>query len=307
MVEIENLRYAYKTREALRGIGLNVPRGEIFGVLGPNGSGKSTLFRILSTLISFPAGRGRVQIDGHDLGLEQDKIRKKIGVVFQSPSLDPKLTVFENLKAQGHLYGLWGKKLRQRIQNLLKRFSLEDRSGEQVQKLSGGLKRRVEIAKGLLHQPALLILDEPSTGLDPGARLDLWKHFKQLQSKDGVTILVTTHLMEEAETCHQLVILNQGLVVALGTPESLKQTVGGDVLFIKTREPEEMTKAIEQKFNLKPVPVNGSLQVEHKKASQLMTQLIEAFPGKIEEITFRRPTLEDVFIHHTGHRFWEES
>lgn len=305
MVEIENLHYAYKTRQALRGISFNVSRGEIFGVLGPNGSGKSTLFRILSTLLPPLPGNARVQIDGLNLHADEGRIRKKIGVVFQSPSLDPKLKVLENLEHQGHLYGLFGENLKVRIQELLERFSLQDRSGELVQKLSGGLKRRVEIAKGLLHRPALLILDEPSTGLDPGARLDLWKHLKELQAKDGVTILLTTHLMEEAESCHRMVILNDGLVVALGSPESLKQAVGGDVLLIKTNDGEEVAKGIERRFGLNPVRMNGALQIEHRKGPGLMTQLIESFPGKIQEITFRRPTLEDVFIHHTGHRFWE--
>ncbi|MBI3306581.1 MAG: ABC transporter ATP-binding protein [Candidatus Omnitrophica bacterium] len=307
MVEIENLSFAYKTRQALRGVSFQVGRGEIFGVLGPNGSGKSTLFKILSTLFSLPRQNGRVRINGLDLLQSESEIRKKIGIVFQSPSLDPKLTVRENLVHQGHLYGLSGAGLNSKIKELLVRFSLEDRSGEIVQKLSGGLKRRVEIVKGLLHQPVLLILDEPSTGLDPGTRLDLWKHLNALQAKDGVTILVTTHLMEEAEHCHRLVILSQGRVVALGSPESLKQKVGGDILLVKTQEEEDIARKIEQKFGLNTVRMNGLLQIEHKKGPGLMTQLIEAFPGKIQEITFRRPTLEDVFIHHTGHQFWKEN
>ncbi len=303
MVKIENLRHSYKDREVLRGISFAVEKGEIFGLLGPNGSGKTTLFRILSTV--FPPTAGQVCVDGLDLS-ETARVREKIGVVFQSPSLDLRLTVWENLMHQGHLYGLWGAELKKRSDELLTRLGLEDRTGDLAGKLSGGLKRRVELAKGLLHRPVLLILDEPSTGLDPGARIDLWKYLKNLKNQAGVTVLVTTHLMEEAEHCDRIAILNQGKIVGLETPEALKREIGGDVLLVKAGNPELLDQKIKTKFQIPTLLIEGLIQIEHESGARFVTELVESFPGEIESVTFRKPTLEDVFIHRTGHKFWEE-
>jgi len=304
MIEIKNLKHNYKARQALRGINLTIAQGEIFGLLGPNGSGKTTLFRILSTV--FAPSEGTITIDGLSLKDEGKEIRKRIGVVFQSPSLDTKLTVRENISYQGKLYGLSGQILKDRVAAMMAKLGIQDRASELVQKLSGGLKRRVELAKGLLHQPKLLILDEPSTGLDPGARIDLWKYLKDLQRNENVTILVTTHLMEEAEHCDRLGVLNEGEVVALGSPNALKSAVGGDVLHIKTHQATELAGQIQEKFKTNAIVIDGTLQIEHSEGHRFITSLVEAFPGKIDEVTFRKPTLEDVFVHHTGHQFWNE-
>jgi len=304
IIQVENLSHAYKTRKALQDVSFSVASGEIFGLLGPNGSGKTTLFRILAT--AFPPTSGAVRVKGLDLEQQVRAIREKIGVVFQSPSLDPKLTVKENLTHQAHLYGLSGQTLKKRSNEMLERLGIQDRVGEKVEKLSGGLKRRVELAKAFLHRPEILILDEPSTGLDPGARIDLWRYLKTLREKEGVTILVTTHLMEEAEHCDRLAILNDGRLVTVGSPETLKQEIGGDVLHVKTREAEWLAAQIEQRFKTKAIIVNGELQIEHAKAHRFVTELVETFPGKIDSITFRKPTLEDVFVHKTGHHFWNE-
>jgi len=274
--------------------------------------GKTTLFRILST--SFAPTEGEVQAIGFDLKKSYHAVRSKLGVVFQSPSLDGKLTVRENLIHQGHLYGLKGAGLKNRVGEMLDRLGIRDREKVLVAKLSGGLKRRVELAKGLLHKPELLILDEPSTGLDPGARIDLWKYLSMLRERENVTVLVTTHLMEEAEQCDRVAILNHGKLIRLGEPDELKKEVGGDVVLVRTRNlrggglatTPAFIKKIEEKFNLTPIVTNGSLQIEHEHGARFVAQLVEAFPGEIESVTFRKPTLEDVFVHHTGHRFWEE-
>ena len=242
-VLVENLNHTYPAkrpakvaRQALKGVSFTVHEGEIFGLLGPNGGGKSTTFHILSTYFT-PTG-GSAQLFGHDVVREPEKVRREIGIVFQSPGLDKKLTVRENLTHQGHLYGISGKPLQERIDAILARVGLSDRSHDIVETLSGGLKRRVEVAKGLLHKPKLLLLDEPSTGLDPGARRDLWDYLKELQKTEKMTIVVTTHLMEEAEKCDRVAILHEGSLVALGTPAALKQEIGGDMVSVETADPE---------------------------------------------------------------------
>jgi len=304
MIEIQDLRYSYGERQVLQGLTFQVPKGKIFGFLGPNGSGKTTLFRILST--SFPPASGKVTISGFQIPKDYDEVRKRIGVVFQSPSLDAKLTVRENLMHQGHLYGLRGRELALRMEEMMGRLGILDRANERVDKLSGGLKRRAELAKGLLHRPSLLILDEPSTGLDPGARIDLWRYLKNLRDEEGMTVLMTTHLMEEAERCDQVAILSQGKIVSLGTPEALKKTVGGDVIVIKAKNLVDLAQKIKHKFNLESRISDDSLQIEHPHAAAFIARFAEAFPGEVESITFRKPGLEDVFLHKTGHRFWTE-
>ncbi len=308
-VEVQALRHLYGDREALKGITFSVPRGEIFGLLGPNGGGKTTLFRILSTL-NVPTG-GTAAIFGSTLDRSASQetlmeVRRRIGVVFQAFSLDKKLTVTENLRHQGHLYGLSGAPLRTRIGELLERFRLADRAGDRVETLSGGLCRRVELAKGLLHRPGLLLLDEPATGLDPGARHDLWEYLGQLRKQDAVTVLVTTHILEEAERCDRIGILSRGELVALDTPAALKATIGGDVLSVETPAPENLARGIWETFNEKAVVVDGSVRLERPEAHRFLPSLIGTFAGQITAVTVGKPTLEDVFIHLTGHHFWDE-
>lgn len=291
-------------RRALTDVSFSVRRGEVFGLLGPNGGGKTTLFRIFSTLLAPTSGSAR--IFGLEVATQPNEVRQRIGVVFQAPSLDKKLTALENLRHQGHLYGLHGAPLRERSGAMLARVGLSDRAHERVERLSGGMQRRIEVAKGLLHSPALLLLDEPSTGLDPGARRDLWTHLRQLRDRDGVTILVTTHLMEEAERCDRLAILNHGELVALDSPESLKSKIGGDVIVIATRQPDRLREGLRDRFGVEPMVVDGKLHIERARGHEFVAQIAEAFPEAIESVTYGKPTLEDVFIHLTGHRFWEE-
>ena len=303
-IEVNDLVFRYGDRTALDKISFSVERGEIFGLLGPNGGGKTTLFRILSTLLSPAAGSAKVA--GFNVSEQPLDVRKSIGVVFQNQSLDRRLTALENLLHQGHLYGLRGAALDARIDSLLQRLGLEDRRNDAVDTLSGGLKRRVELAKGLIHNPAVLLLDEPSTGVDPGARLDFWEYLQLLRRHEGITVLLTTHLLEEADKCDRLAILDKGSLVAEGTPRGLKQQIGGDVVVILTsRDSNKLSGEISQQFELEPTIVNGSVRFEHPKGAELVARLMQALPDQIDSVTVSHPTLEDVFIHMTGRRFGE--
>ena len=272
--------------------------GEILGLLGPNGSGKTTLFKIISTLIS-PAN-GSVRVFGHDVVLEPDLVRQKIGVVFQSPALDLKLRVDENLRHHGHLYGLRGDPLTQRIHSALEQVKLADRATELMSTLSGGLRRRAELAKALLPMPKLLILDEPGTGLDPGARHDFWEPLDRLRAQEQRTIIVTTHLMDEAARCDRVGILYNGSLMALGSPSALTTAVGADVIFISTRDRNGLAKKIYERFGEQVEILEDRLRMERRLAHEFVTDLVEAFPGDIDAVSFGKPTLEDVFMHHTG-------
>ncbi len=304
LIDVENLTYQYGTKVALMGLTFSVGRAEIFGFLGPNGGGKTTTFKILSTL--FSCQPGQVKMFGMDLAKDKIAIRRKMGVVFQLPALDKKLKVRENLEHQGHLYGLLGKELQVRIDRDLERLGLKDRAKDKVETLSGGLQRRVELAKALLNNPELMILDEPSTGLDPAARKEFWGNLENLRKSQGMTVLVTTHYLEEGDRCDRLLILDQGQKVALGNPDQLKAEIGGEVLRVGMRNPDELMPQITQKLKVKTLLVGGLVQIEEAKAHNLVGPLLEAFPEQILSLTLGPPTLEDVFIHKTGRRFLEE-
>ena len=303
-VEVSGLRHNYGERAALKGISFTIRPAEIFGLLGPNGSGKTTLFRILSTLM-IPTG-GSARIMDFDPTAQPNFVRRQIGVVFQSASTDVKLTAAENLWHQGHLYGLSGGRLKQRIAEMLGRVGLADRATERVETFSGGQQRRVELAKGLMHHPAVLLLDEPTTGLDPGARRDVWQYLTMLRDQEGVTVLVTTHLMEEAERCDRLAILSEGELVAMGTPAELKSEIGGDVIVLEADDPQALAARIQSRFRILPNVIDNKVRLEREHGHRFVTDVMEAFPGEIKSISVSRPTLEDVFISRTGHRFWTE-
>ncbi len=300
-IAVSALGFSYGERAALSDVGFTIARGEIFGFLGPNGGGKSTLFRVLTTLVPMQSGSARIL--GDDLRHAPQMLRRKLGVVFQSPSLDGKLTVAENLTHHGHLYGLRGARLRERAHSMLARFGVAERAGDLVDTLSGGLRRRVELAKALLHEPQLLLLDEPSTGLDPAARREFFNLLARLRESDGVTIVLTTHYMEEAERCDRIAILDQGRLVALAPPGELKAQVGGDVIISSAPAPETLQQSLARELKLRAVVVDGTLRIERPRGHELVARLVEQFGGEIESVTFGRPTLEDVFVRLTGHRF----
>ena len=310
VIAVQNIVHRYNGRTALDDVSFEVRPAELFGLLGPNGSGKTTLFRILSTL-TIPTA-GRALIVGFDAAKEPAALRRQIGVVFQAQSVDEKLTAYENLWHQGHLYGLHGAALKKRIIEILGRVGLADRAKELVETFSGGMARRVELAKGLLHHPSVLLLDEPTTGLDPGARRDLWQYLSILRDEERVSVIVTTHLMEEAERCDRLAILNEGKLVALGTPAELKHEIGGDVILLDAiRDAESLAQRISARFSVDATVLEGhgrshQIRIEMENGHRFITGLVEAFPGEIQAVSVSKPTLEDVFIHRTGHRFWSE-
>ena len=305
VISVENLVHRYGDRNALNGVSFEVRPAELFGLLGPNGSGKTTLFRILSTLMVPTAGRAVIM--GCDAVKEPARLRRQIGVVFQAQSVDVKLTAYENLWHQGHLYGLRGKALTARIHEVLSRVGLDDRAKDLVETFSGGMQRRVELAKGLLHHPGVLLLDEPTTGLDPGARRDLWQYLQMLRDEEHVSVLVTTHLMEEAERCDRLAIMNEGNVVALGTPAELKSEIGGDVVLLDaTHDAGALAERIRARFHVDTTVLGNQVRIERENAHRFVTEVVEAFPGEIEALSISKPALEDVFIRRTGHKFWSE-
>jgi ABC-2 type transport system ATP-binding protein len=303
-ISVRSISHAYGERPALRDVSFDVRRAEIFGLLGPNGSGKTSLFRILSTLM-LPTS-GDATIAGASVRQDPAAVRRKIGVVFQAPSVDVKLTAEENLTHQGHLYGLRGAALRNRVSQMLERVALADRAKELVETFSGGMQRRVELAKGLMHRPEVLLLDEPTTGLDPGARIDLWNYLKVLRDSEGVTVLVTTHLMEEAEKCDRLLILSEGQIVAQGTPLELRSQIGGDVVLLEGPDPQSLAARISQRFAAPATVMDGKVRVEITNGHRFAAEVVEAFRGEIQSVSISKPTLEDVFITRTGHRFWTD-
>jgi ABC-2 type transport system ATP-binding protein len=303
-ISVRDIVHRYGERTALNGVSFDVQPAEVFGLLGPNGSGKTTLFRILSTLMVPVAGRAVIL--GHNVAEEPSQLRREIGVVFQAQSIDLKLTAAENLMHQGHLYGLRGSALKKRIAEILGRVGLSDRARDKAETFSGGMQRRLELAKGLLHGPKVLLLDEPTTGLDPGARRDLWQYLSILRDEEHVTVLVTTHLMEEAERCDRLVFLNEGSVVALGTPAELKQEIGGDVIVLEAKDSEKLAGKIRTLFRVDTHVLEQQVRIEKNQGHRFVTDLVEAFPGEIDAVSIAKPSLEDVFIRRTGHRFWTE-
>jgi ABC-2 type transport system ATP-binding protein len=304
IIVVRDLVHRYQDRTALNGVSFEVRPAELFGLIGPNGSGKTTLFRILSTLM-VPTS-GSAMIAGLDAVRQPGALRRHIGVVFQAQSVDLKLTAYENLWHQGHLYGLRGFELKQRITEILTRVGLLDRCADLVETFSGGMQRRIELAKGLLHHPEVLLLDEPTTGLDPGARRDLWQYLQILRDQERVSVIVTTHLMEEAERCDRLAILNEGNLVALGTPEALTREIGGDVILLEARDPQTLADRIRNKFQVEATVMDNQVRIEIENGHRFVPDVVEAFPGEIQSLSVSKPTLEDVFIHRTGHRFWSE-
>jgi ABC-2 type transport system ATP-binding protein len=298
VIQVQKLTHRYGSRTALSDVSFEVRTGEIFGLLGPNGGGKSTLFRILSTMMRPTAGTA--SLAGYDVVRQAADVRRHVGVVFQTQSLDKALTVGENIRAQGHLHGLSGAVLRERTGYVAERLGIKERLNDVVESLSGGLKRRVEIAKALLHRPQVLLMDEASTGLDPAARRDLTQQVEELRDRDGVTILLTTHILEEADKCDRLILLHQGSIVTEGSPGELRSRIGGDVVVLASPNPHELAERIDQRFGLRPTVRDSEVRVEIRDGHRFITEVVEAFPGSIESVRLHKPTLEDVFVHETG-------
>ncbi|MEQ9454252.1 MAG: ABC transporter ATP-binding protein [Phycisphaeraceae bacterium] len=308
-------RYPGAETDALDDIALTIPRGTMAAVLGPNGSGKSTLFKILTTALK-PSGRPnvipRITLLGHDLRVAGHTIRQSLGVVFQSPSLDRELTVRENLTLQGRIYGLTNQQLKQQVPARLETLGIIDRADDKVATLSGGLARRAELAKALLHNPRILILDEPSTGVDPTARRQFWHALDAERKRSGITILMTTHLTDEAEHADHVIILDKGRIVAEGSPAQLKTTMAGGnhaaVLTLATLDPDDLHPLINdlnQHHPVTPLPerLPGEARLETPNGPAAMRYLLDHHQPKLRSATLAEPTLEDTFEHTTGNPF----
>jgi len=298
VVETRGLLKSYGKVEAVRGIDLSVRPGEVFGFLGPNGAGKSTTISILCTLIR-PSG-GHASVAGIDVTRDPGGVRSRIGLVFQDPSLDDQLTARENLEFHAFLYDVPRAERRARIDGVLDMVELTERAGSQVRTFSGGMKRRLEIARGILHYPQVLFLDEPTLGLDPQTRSRIWAYLHELRKREGITIFMTTHYMDEAEFCDRIAIIDHGQIIALGTPDELKGRVGGDVVTVSTRETETAADQIRRAFELEPIVDRDSLRIEVPDGAGFVPRLVRELTVPLTAVTLSRPSLDDVFLKLTG-------
>ena len=304
VISVRDLVKTYGKLEAVRGIDLEVGAGEIFGFLGPNGAGKSTTISILCTLVRPTSGVAEVA--GFDVGRDPSSVRARIGLVFQDPSLDGQLTGRENLEFHAYLYGLPAATRRQRIDDALSIVDLTDRAGSTVLTYSGGMRRRLEIARGILHYPQVLFLDEPTLGLDPQTRKNIWDYLHAVRAREHITIFMTTHYMDEAEFCDRIAIIDQGRIVALGTPAELKTKVGGDVVTITTSDTTAAAEQLLQVMHLDSTQVDGSLRVEVADSASFVPRLFSELTVPISAVSARRPSLDDVFLKLTGRAIREQ-
>lgn len=299
-IRCHGVRHSYGQRVALDGVDLQIYPGEIFALLGPNGSGKSTLFRLISTLM--PLQQGAIDVAGASVSSDRLAVRGRIGIVFQSPSLDKKLTVDENIACQAALYGISGRQLQTRRDEVLSLMKLTDRRHDFCETLSGGLKRRVELAKGMLHHPSVMLLDEPSTGLDPAARLDLWQSL-QAMARAGVTVVLTTHLLEEADKADRVAILSEGRLIAVGKPDQLRSELGEGVITIHASDLDGAERVLRDELSLQPQRVAQRICIRCDDAAAWVPRIADRLGNQVQSISVGRPGLEDVFMAKTGYHF----
>lgn len=305
IITAENLVKAYGPVTAVDGVSFEVQEGEVFGFLGPNGAGKTTTISMLCTLLNPTAGSATV--NGFDVVAERDKVRASIGIVFQDPSLDQYLTAQENMRFHAAVYGVPRDTARERITELLKMVDLHERRKDQVLTYSGGMRRRLEVARGLVHYPTVLFLDEPTIGLDPQSRKHLWNYVLELAKEENITIFLTTHYLDEAEHCDRIAIIDHGKVIALDTPGGLKRSIGGDVLTLKTGDDDKAMKLLRSRLKLDPHAVaGGGIHVAVRNGDAAIPRILKAMPMEVSSVTLTRPTLDDVFIELTGRQLRDE-
>ncbi|WNG38775.1 ABC transporter ATP-binding protein [Archangium violaceum] len=299
LLQLDGLTRRFKERVALEGLSLTVGRGEIVGLLGPNGAGKSTTFQLLAGLLA--PDSGRVLFEGKPLSLHDPALRRRMGIIFQRGSLDELMSARENLMLGARLYGLTGERAHERVERMLRLIGLQDRGDERVSTWSGGMRRRLELARALVHQPRIVLMDEPSQGLDEAAFRSFWAHLRSLRDAEGLTVLLTTHRADEAEMCDRLAVLDSGRLVATDTPAALAARVGGDIVTLEAQEPESLAAELRTRLGLEARVVEGRVQVEVEQGHALVPRLVEAFPaGRFASVSLRRPTLADVFLQLTG-------
>ncbi|MBC7361486.1 MAG: ATP-binding cassette domain-containing protein [Candidatus Aminicenantes bacterium] len=304
IIRVHNLVKKYDGLTAVDHISFSVKRGEIFGFLGPNGAGKTTTINILSTLLQ--PTEGEVYVNGFNVITQKNKVRKSIGLVFQDPSLDDRLTAEENLYFHARLYHVPHDEYQKRKEEVLRLVELWDRRKDLVKTFSGGMKRRLEIARGLIHHPAILFLDEPTLGLDPQTRSHLWSYILKLKEEKQMTIFMTTHYMNEAEYCDRLIIIDYGKIVAFDTPTNLKKAVGGDIIIMESPEPQKLKSELKQKYSLEAKEENGGITIEISNGKTFLPRLFDELETKVTSVSLREPTLDDVFLHLTGRKIRDE-
>lgn len=304
-VVVEDLARHFGGVTAVDRISFRVRSGEIFGFLGPNGAGKTTTMRILATL-DRPSS-GRAEVASYDVLTQSQEVRRSIGMVFQDPTLDLRLTAAENLSFHGMVYGLHGARLHERTDAVLQMVELASRRRDLVATFSGGMKRRLEIARGLMHSPKVLFLDEPTVGLDPQTRRTIWEHVCRLPETEGTTVFMTTHYLDEAEFCDRIAIMDHGQIVAMGTPEELKRAVGGDVVTLDSNDPEGLAEVIQKEFHLPCRRSPSGLALDVPDGGILLASLLPRLAGRVHSVGLHRPTLDDAFLHFTGHEIRDET
>jgi ABC-2 type transport system ATP-binding protein len=297
-IEVTNLQKSFDEVEAVKGVSFEVSAGEVFGFLGPNGAGKTTTINMLCTLAK-PTG-GSALVAGHDVMTERDEVRRHIGLVFQDPTLDVYLTARQNLELHAELYGVQGPLIQERIRQVLEMVGLWDRKDAPVRVFSGGMRRRLEIARGFLHSPRVLFLDEPTIGLDPQTRSSIWRYIRQLKEAEEITIFMTTHYMDEAEFCDRIAIMDRGEIVALDTPEALKAQVGADRVRIQTEDDQAAITALGERFEIEAQITEGAVTFFVEAGEAFVPRLFAELGVPINSVSVSRPTLDDVFMSHTG-------
>ncbi|HEX4668411.1 MAG TPA: ATP-binding cassette domain-containing protein [Solirubrobacterales bacterium] len=297
-ISVKDLRKSFGDFEAVRGVSFEVESGEVFGFLGPNGAGKTTTINMLCTLSKLSGGAATVA--GHDVVRARDDVRRHIGLVFQDPTLDGYLTAEQNLRLHAELYGVEKGLVAPRMRQVLEMVGLWERRGAQVLTFSGGMRRRLEIARGLMHSPRVLFLDEPTIGLDPQTRNSIWGYIRQLQESEEITIFMTTHYMDEAEFCGRIAIMDHGEIVALDTPEALKEEVGADRIRIETDDDGAAIEALGVRFGLEAGISEGAVTFAVPDGEEFVPRLFAELGVPIRSVSLSRPTLDDVFMSHTG-------
>jgi len=299
IIEVENLVKKFGEFTAVNQVSFEVAKGEIFGFLGPNGAGKTTTINVLCTLLRPTSGRASV--NGYDISKHRSQVRSSIGLVFQDPTLDEYLTAEQNLRFHAYAYRVPRDIREKRIDELLELVELSDRRKSKVRTYSGGMKRRLELARGLLHRPQVLFLDEPTLGLDPQTRRRIWEYIHALRRQEKLTIFLTTHYMDEAENCDRIAIIDYGHIVILDTPDELKDTLGGDLVTLEAEDSEAATVELRERYNLSPEVQNGVVTFYVSQGEKFLPDFVRSFNSRLLSIGVRRPTLDDVFLKMTGH------
>jgi ABC-2 type transport system ATP-binding protein len=298
MIEVEGLAKQFGAIEAVKGVSFGVKPGEIFGFLGPNGAGKTTTINMLCTLVTPTAGSARV--NGFDVAHQRSEVRRSIGLVFQQTTLDEYLSADQNLRFHGYAYAIPADLRERRMTELMEMVDLTDRRKGSVRTYSGGMKRRLEIARGLLHHPRVLFLDEPTLGLDPQTRRHIWDYLLRLREQEGLTIFLTTHYMDEAEYSDRIAVIDHGQIVGMDTPDGLKRSVGGDVVTVQVADGLAAAAEIRQRYAVEAAERDGTVSFSVSEGRQFLPDFVKSFSQPIHSIDLRRPTLDDVFLHLTG-------